>query len=71
MATSTMQEIEARGEVKGKKDSILDVLKGRFGKVPGTICDTVNSYSDLTALTSLVIFAGTCKSLDEFKDGLR
>ena len=75
MAMSTMQEIEARGEIrgeiKGKKGSIHDVLKARFGKVPKAISDTVNSYSDLTALTSLVVFAGSCKSLDEFKEGLR
>ena len=75
MAMSTMQEIEARGEIKGKvegkKETILDILKDRFGKVPKTISDTVNSYSDLTALRSLAVFAGSCKSLDEFKDALR
>ena len=75
MAMSTAQELrlegEARGELKGKKDSILDCLAARFGKVPKTIRDTVNSYSDLIALKSLVGFAGTCDSLDEFKDGLR
>ena len=70
-----MQEIEARGEVrgilKGKKDAVLDCLEARFGKVPKTIRDTVNSYSDLVALTSLVVLAGTCESLDDFADGLR
>jgi hypothetical protein len=71
MATSTMQEIEARGEVKGEKNAILRFLGGRFGNVPKTITDTVNSYSDLTALQSLSVLAGSCKSLDEFKDGLR
>ena len=75
MAMSTMQELilegKVEGKVEGKRDAILDVLKGRFGKVPKAISDTVNSYSDLTALTSLVVFAGTCESLDDFKDGLR
>jgi hypothetical protein len=79
MAMSTAQELrlegEARGKVEGKvegkKETILDVLKGRFGKVPKTIRNTVNSYSDLTALQSLSVLAGSCKSLDEFEDGLR
>jgi predicted transposase YdaD len=79
MAMSTAQELilegETRGKVKGKvegkKEAILDVLESRFGKVPKTIRDTVNSYSDLTALKSLVVFAGSCKSLDEFKEWLR
>jgi predicted transposase YdaD len=79
MATSTMQEIETRGEVRGeargkiegKKETILDILEVRFGKVPKAISNTVNSYSDLTALQSLSVFAKTCVSLDEFKESLR
>ena len=71
MVMSTAQEWRCEGELKGKKDSILDFLSARFGKVPKEIQDTVNSYSDLTALQSLSILAGTCESLDDFKDGLR
>ena len=71
MVMTTAQEWCLEGEVKGKKDAVLDFLKGRFGEVPKTIRDTVNSYSDLTALQSLSVFAGSCKSLDEFEDGLR
>jgi len=71
MAMSTMQELLNEGEVKGEKGAILRFLEGRFGKVPQTICEAVNSYSDLTALQSLSVLAGSCKSLDEFKDGLR
>jgi hypothetical protein len=75
MATSTMQELiqvgEVRGKVQGKKETILEVLEGRFGKVPKSISDTVKSYSDITALQSLSVLAGSCKTLGEFKDGLR
>ena len=75
MAMSTAQELrlegEAKGKAEGKKEAILDCLSARFGKVPKTIRDTVNSYSDLIALKSLVGFAGTCESLDDFADGLR
>ena len=79
MAMSTMQELllegEARGriqgEIKGEKNAIFRFLEGRFGKVPKMIRNSVNSYSDLTALQSLSVLAGSCKTLDEFKDGLR
>ena len=75
MAMSTAQELrlegEAKGKIQGKKDTILNFLKGRFGKVPKPISDTVNSYNDSTALDSLSVLAGSCKTLDEFKDGLR
>ena len=75
MATSTMQELILEGEVRGKlqdrKETILDLLVARFGKAPKTIRDTVNSYSDLTALKSRSVLAGTCDSLNEFAEGLR
>jgi len=75
MAMSTAQKLilegKVQGKVEGEKGAILRFLKARFGKVPKSISDAVNSYSDLTALQSLSSLAGTCKSLDEFKDGLR
>jgi len=75
MVMSTAQEWllagEAKGELKGEKRTILRFLEGRFGKVPKSISNAVNSYSDSTALDSLSVLAGSCKSLDEFKEGLR
>jgi hypothetical protein len=79
MAMSTMQELilqgeaqgEAKGEAKGKAEAIRTFLKARFGKVPQVITKTVNSYADPSALDSLTKLAATCKSLDEFKKGLR
>ena len=75
MAMSTAQELflqgEASGEIKGEKNAILTVLTAKFGKVPKAVRDAVNSYSDLTALNSLTATAGTCKSLNEFKNELR
>ncbi len=74
MAMSTAQKLmlegKTEGKIEGKKETILDVLEARFGRVPKTIRDTVNSYIDEIALKSLVVLASTCKSLDEFKDGL-
>ena len=71
MTMSTAQEWRLEGKAEGEKEAILRFLDARFGKVPQTINDTVNSYRDLTALQSLSILAGTCKTLDEFADGLR
>jgi hypothetical protein len=79
MAMTTAEELMVKGEVRGKiqgkiegkKETILGVLEVRFGKVPKAISNTVNSYSDLTALQSLSVFAKTCASLDEFKDSFR
>jgi len=71
MAMSTMQELLNEGEIKGEKNATLRILEARFGKVPQTISDAVNAYNDLTAMQSLSVLAGTCKSLDEFKDALR
>ena len=75
MVMTTAQELmlegEVKGKIQGKKDIILDILNNRFGKVPKEISGTVNSYCDSTALMSLAVLAGTCKSLKEFKDGLR
>jgi hypothetical protein len=61
---------KAEGERKGKRDAVLSFLKARFGRIPQGIVKTVNSYNDLIALESLTVQAATCKTLDEFKEGL-
>ena len=71
MVMSTAQELMLKGEVKKAREMVLRFLEGRFGKVPQSISDEVNAYSDSIALDSLAVLAGACKSLDEFKDALR
>jgi hypothetical protein len=61
---------EAKGEVKGEVKAIRRFLKARFGNVPQEIDDAVAAYSDSVALDSLTELAATCRSLDEFKEGL-
>ena len=75
MAMSTAQELRLEGRVQGKiegeKNAILRYLETRFAKVPKSVSDAVNAYSDLTALQSLSAHAWSCQTLDEFADGLR
>jgi hypothetical protein len=58
------------GEIKGKAESVLSFLKSRFKKVPQNIEQAVLSYTDLTALDSLIQCAAVCGSIEEFSDSL-
>ena len=57
-------EGEARGEIRA-------TLKQRFNGVSQDIKDAIQSITDLVALESLLAHAESCKSLDEFAEGLR
>jgi hypothetical protein len=61
----------AEGETKGEAKAILMVLGARFGFVPADIRKAVESRSDPLALESLTIHAATCKTIVEFREGLR
>ncbi|MDR1270691.1 MAG: Rpn family recombination-promoting nuclease/putative transposase [Planctomycetaceae bacterium] len=61
---------EVRGELKGKINTILDILRNKFGQVPQYIVDSLNQRTDLIALTSLTVHAVTCSSLDDFATDL-
>jgi hypothetical protein len=56
----------ARGELKGRVNSILAILNDKFGRVPKYIVNSLNQRTDPIALKSLVIHAANCSSLDEF-----
>jgi hypothetical protein len=55
-------------EIIRSKKRIFSCLSIRFSSVPCDIQDSVNSYSDLTALDSLFQRSLDCKSLDEFRE---
>jgi hypothetical protein len=63
-------EGKAEGEAEGRRGTVLAILEDRFGKIPSEIIDLVNSYSDQIALKSIAVRAASCKTLDEFKEGL-
>ncbi|MDR1140087.1 MAG: hypothetical protein LBL62_00240 [Planctomycetaceae bacterium] len=54
------------GELKGKINTILDILRDKFGQVPQYIVDSLNQRTDTIALTSLTVRAVKCSSLNDF-----
>ena len=62
---------EARGEARGEAKAVLTVLRTRFGKVPKGIESEVRKMTDPTALESWLVYATTCKSLDEFAKAIK
>ena len=68
----TMVEIwKAEGEVKGKAEALVAVLRAKFHKVPEELEGTIRQMSDPIALESWIIQAATCQSLDEFIQAFR
>lgn len=65
---------EARGEVKGelksKVEDIIAVLHTRFHHVPFEVNEAICKMNDLTALASLLQYAVTCVSIDDFAKSL-
>jgi len=62
---------KAEGVVEGiAKGEIRAILRLRFHEVSQEIEEAIQSMTDLIALRSLIVHAESCKSLDEFKDGL-
>jgi hypothetical protein len=71
MTTTIFDEIraegEAKGEVRGRIKDVLRILNKKFKKVPESILQSVNSYTDEIALDSLFESALDCETLEEFK----
>ncbi|MDR1053380.1 MAG: hypothetical protein LBL39_04315 [Planctomycetaceae bacterium] len=57
---------EKRGELRGSVDSILDILKAKFGRIPKRIANSLNKRKDVNVLRPLVVCAAMCSSLEEF-----
>jgi DNA recombination-dependent growth factor C len=72
----TMVEVwKAEGEVigvaKGKAETVMAVLRARFGKVPQGVEREIRQISDSIALDSWAVQAATCQSLEEFAEALK
>ena len=61
----------ALGEAKWKADTLLKILRGKFGKVPKETEKAISQMTDPIALDSWAIHAATCQSMDEFAKALR
>jgi hypothetical protein len=67
MVMSILEEFLLEGEKKNKIQYILKTLNKRFKKVPKSISQSVNSYTDLIALDSLFELALDCETLADFE----
>ncbi|MDR1141810.1 MAG: Rpn family recombination-promoting nuclease/putative transposase [Planctomycetaceae bacterium] len=71
MVVSTLEKHfvkgEKKGRIEGKIQDILKILDKRFGKVPESISQSINSYTDSIALDSLFELALDCETLAEFE----
>jgi predicted transposase/invertase (TIGR01784 family) len=63
-------EGKIEGKVEGKIEDVLKTLKKRFGNVPESISQSVNSYQDPVVLDSFWELAMDCRTLTEFEQGL-
>ena len=64
-------EGEARGEARGKIETLLKILRARFKRVPRDVENTISKMNDPVALDSWAIHAATCESMDEFATAIR
>ena len=71
MALSFFEEIEARGEARGKAEMTLAFLRTKFHRIPKKIENAVRQMSDSIALDSLAAHIVDCKTLDEFAEALK
>lgn len=62
---------EARGEARGKAESILLVLKTRFKSAPLTVEKKLTKITNLEKLTVLLERALYCESLKSFANSLK
>ncbi|MDR3109322.1 MAG: hypothetical protein LBU65_06510 [Planctomycetaceae bacterium] len=60
----------AEGEARGEAKLVLSALKFRFNVIPQDIENAVMSYTDTTAIESLLQCAIVCDSIDEFRKSL-
>jgi len=62
-----MAEGEAKGKVEGKVDSVLRVLRARFGALPADLEAAIQVQSDLAQLDAWLDTASTVATLGDFR----
>jgi hypothetical protein len=65
------EEGREEGKTKAKAETILRILTKRFKKIPSQIQKRLFEITNLSKLDELVDFVLDCKSLDDFKKGLK
>ena len=62
---------EAKSEVKWKVDTLLKIIRGKFGKIPKETEKAISQMTDPIALDSWAVHAATCQSMKEFAEALK
>ena len=66
MESKFYREAVEKGELKKARESILRILKARFGKKRKEISNKLSFLEDVESLDKLVDLAATCKDLNDF-----
>ncbi len=59
---------EKLGRARGVREAVIQVIKSRFGKVPGKIAKSIASEGDVGELQEMLVLAANAKSLDEISE---
>ena len=60
------QEGIEEGKVENARESIIEVLEARFGKIPSDALESINCINDISVLKSLLRDATTISSMEAF-----
>ena len=65
-----LQEGLQKGQLNTLRESVLDLLRNRFQKVPDGLVEAVGEIADLDKLRALVLRAASCADAENFAKGL-
>ena len=66
-----LSNMELRGALLNARESVITVLRSRFGEVPTEFTETINNIEDLSLLKQLLERAVTVNSLADFQQFLK
>ncbi len=69
--TSIQRLGREEGRVEALREDVLDILEARFGEVPFSVREGVNTLADIPRLKALHRLAVTCASSADFERALR
>ncbi len=63
-----MEEIgEKRGEMRGKREALISVLRVKFGRLPADVVRTIAAIDNARRLNALLRRVVTVRSLDQMR----
>ena len=64
--TSIERLAKQEGKVENARESVIEVLEARFGKIPSDALESINCINDISVLKSLLRDATTISSMEAF-----